>query len=105
MTATAKKLRDDVGGFPTMGSLYEVSPPIAGASHLVLFYAPSFLPTQAGKLVVLRATPNGASFTKSVDPIEGTYLTSAENADHATALWLAGRYVIVADDDSGGDES
>lgn len=93
--ATATKLRDDIGGFPTPGTLYRIDPPIAGADHLVLFHAPSFTTTQTGKLVVLRATPNGASFTRSVDPIDGSIFTSNPDGMHQQALALTGESLGV----------
>ena len=105
MTNTATKVGDDIGGFVSAGTLYEVSPPVGGADYLVLFYAPPPNRLQDGKLVVMRATANGASSTRNIDPIAGTYLVSEEAADHATALWLAGKYVIVEAVEDVGDAS
>ncbi|WP_029542451.1 hypothetical protein [Rhodococcus aetherivorans] len=92
---TAVKVMDEVGGFAGPGTLYKVDPPAKGTEHLLLYHQPPLF-GQPGQLCVLLATPNGAAFTRDLQPQPGTYVT--DKPDHALALRIAG-YELVEDTD------
>lgn len=92
---TAVKVRDSIAGFAGPGTLYQIEPAWQGVDHVLLYYRPPIL-GQSGQLVVLLATPNGASALREVRPQQGTYVT--DKPDHALALRIAG-YELVEDTD------
>ena len=92
---TAVKVRENIAGFSGPGTLYRVEPAWQGVDHVLLYYRPPML-GQGGQLVVILATPNGASALPDVRPQPGTYVT--DKPDHALALRIAGYELVEGTD-------
>lgn len=92
MFGTAEKVRDGVGGFAGPATLYRIDPPLNGAEHLIVYYQDPMYGQNIGQISVLLATANGAIFTPTMEPQEGTRYTN--NPNPARALEDAG-YALV----------
>lgn len=90
--ATAVKVQEGIGGFAGPATLYRIDPPLKGADHLVVYYQPPMAGQTIGQICVLLATPNGADYTRTREPQEGTRFTN--RPDHVRALDDAG-YELV----------
>lgn len=95
MLGTATKVRDEVGGFAGPATLYKVDPPLNGTEHLIVYYQQPMYGQRIGQISVLLATANGAIFTPTMEPQEGTRYTNLP--DHARALDDAG-YKLVEEE-------
>lgn len=91
---TAVKVRDEVCGFAGPATLYQIDPPLNGTEHLIVYYQEPMREygQSIGQLCVLLATPNGATFTPTMEPQEGSRYTNSP--DHQRALGDAG-YELV----------
>lgn len=92
MLGTAQKVREGVGGFAGPATLYKLDMPLNGTEYLIVYWQRPMHGQSIGQICVLLATANGAIFTPTMQPQEGTRYTNSP--DHARALADAG-YELV----------
>ncbi|MFD6398422.1 MULTISPECIES: hypothetical protein [Nocardia] len=82
---TATTLSIEVTGFAGPARLYELSEPLSGNNHVIVWTQQAF-GRQSAEAVIVAARPDGSAVTMTKLP--GSYIHP--DATHEGALWLAG---------------